>query len=110
MQTVAACGAWATPVAFRTFARRSNGTKVEPIFRFSPDGKLVDFTDMGPGPDGQDAAQVFILDVETGERTQLTHLPPAPLAGVAGTRTGDFLNDRTIVVHYVQQSRRTQSR
>jgi hypothetical protein len=69
---------------------------VEPVFRFSPNGRLVDFTDMGPGPDGQDAAQVFILDVETGQRTQVTHLPPAPVAGIAGTRVGAFPNDRTI--------------
>ena len=41
---------------------------------------------------------MFILDVETGERRQVTHLPPAPFAGILGTRVNvGFLNDRTIV-------------
>ena len=69
---------------------------VEPNFRFSPSGRYVAFTDMGPGP-GDDAAQVFLLDVESGQRTQVTHLPPAPLAGIEGTRQGNFLDERTIL-------------
>jgi hypothetical protein len=68
---------------------------IEPAFQFSPNGKLVVFTDMGPSPGGEDAAQVFILDVETGSRRQVTHLPPAPVAG--GIYVGTFLNDRTIL-------------
>ena len=68
----------------------------EPAFRFSPNGRLVDFTDMGPGPGGEDAAQVFILDVATRQRTQVTHLPPAPFAGIDGSRAFSFLNDRIV--------------
>src|SRR5262249_9805465 len=32
-------------------------------FEFSPNGKLVVYTDRGPGSDGSDAQQLFILDV-----------------------------------------------
>jgi len=71
---------------------------VEPNFRFSPNGRYVAFTDMGPGPEG-DAAQIFILDVQTGQRTQVTHLPPAPSAGIEGTRQGNFLDERTILFY-----------
>ena len=44
-------------------------------FAFSPDGLRVAFTDFGPGPDGQDALQVWVLDVDTGERAAVTRLP-----------------------------------
>ena len=56
----------------------SNGfTDLLRSFSFSLDGRLISFADTGPGrPDGQDAAQVFTLDAETGQRTQVTHLPP----------------------------------
>lgn len=47
-------------------------------FTRSPDGRLIAFPDNGPGPDGEDAPQIFTLDVQTGRRRQLTHLPPAP--------------------------------
>ena len=44
---------------------------------FSADGRTVAFADVGPGPAGEDAAQVVTLDVATGKRFQVTHLPPA---------------------------------
>lgn len=48
---------------------------------FSPDGQRVAFTDKGPDRMGQEAPQVVTLDLRTGTRTQVTHLPPlAPLA------------------------------
>jgi len=48
---------------------------------FSPDGQRVAFTDKGPDLTGHEAPQVVTLDLRTGTRTQVTHLPPlAPLA------------------------------
>jgi hypothetical protein len=51
---------------------------------FSPDGRTIAFTDMGPDATGQEAAQVFTMDIASGARTQITHLapqtPPGPLA------------------------------
>jgi hypothetical protein len=48
-------------------------------FDFSPDGKLVVYTDRGPGPDGSDAQQLFILDVTEDSPTprQLTRFTSA---------------------------------
>jgi len=42
---------------------------------FSPDGRRVTFTDLGPGPTGEKAIQIFTMDVVSGEREQLTSLP-----------------------------------
>jgi hypothetical protein len=42
---------------------------------FSPDGQAVVLTDLGPGPGGEEAIQIFTLDIVTGSRSQLTHLP-----------------------------------
>jgi hypothetical protein len=47
---------------------------------FSPDGQRIAFTDKGPDGTGQEAPQVVTLDLRTGTRIQVTHLPPlAPL-------------------------------
>jgi hypothetical protein len=43
------------------------------LYRFSPDGRTIVFTDVGPGPAGE-AVQIATLDVATGRRTQVTHL------------------------------------
>jgi len=49
---------------------------------FSPDGRTIAFVDKVPGVDGQEADQIVTVDVATGTRTQVTHLPPAvPPAG-----------------------------
>jgi hypothetical protein len=54
-----------------------------PYFHFSPDGRYVVFSDQGPGADGTDAGQLVVMDVESGERTQVTsfslttQFPPA---------------------------------
>jgi len=47
---------------------------------FSADGQTIVFSDRGPGPAGEDAAQVMTLDLETGTRRQVTRLPQAPPA------------------------------
>src|SRR5262249_22425506 len=78
--------------------RTSGGTQ----FSFSPDGRDVVFTDLGPGPGADDAVQIFTLDVATGTRTQLTHLPAVPDRAVgtgglyAGTAVPFFLPDGRI--------------
>jgi hypothetical protein len=65
---------------------------------FSPDGRRIDFIDLGPGPTGEDAAQLFVQDVITGERSQLTSLPA--LAAISPydptVFPGFFLDDETI--------------
>jgi len=44
--------------------------------------------DLGPGPDSTDAVQIVVLDLVTGQRTQVTRLPPgtpyAPSVPVTG--------------------------
>src|SRR5262245_28238712 len=78
--------------------RTSGGTQ----FSFSPDGRAVVFTDLGPGPGADDAVQIFTLDIATGSRRQLTHLPAVPDRAVgtiglfAGTSVPFFLPDGRI--------------
>jgi hypothetical protein len=68
---------------------------------FSPDSRTIAFVDKAPDADGHESDQVVTVDVATGTRTQVTHLPPAvPPAGysanaptVANPR---FLDERTI--------------
>jgi len=66
---------------------------------FSADGRTVVFSDRGPGPAGEDAAQVVTLDVATGARFQVTHLPRAmPLSHIAlDVTVVRFLPDGTII-------------
>ena len=58
------------------FIRDSGFTVLNPRFGFSPDGRMITFTDKGPDAAGNEAAQVVTLDVYSGERRQVTHLPP----------------------------------
>jgi hypothetical protein len=59
-----------------TFRQTPTRSSNFPYFAFSPDGRLVAFTDVGPDASGNAAVQVVTLDVATGRRTQVTHLPP----------------------------------
>jgi hypothetical protein len=43
------------------------------VFAVSPDGRKIALLDIGPDRDGHEAPQVFLLDLRSGERTQLTH-------------------------------------
>jgi hypothetical protein len=69
--------------ASRDPAFRAGPDPVTGVFRaspilplaFSPDGRTVLLTDLGPGPTGEEAVQIFTLDLVTGGRTPLTHLP-----------------------------------
>ncbi len=72
----------------------------EDPLHFSPDGRWLLFSDRGPDPAGEDAVQVMMMDLATGTRTQVTHLPPCrrcdPL--VFETSKGRFLPDGKIIV------------
>jgi hypothetical protein len=70
---------------------------------FSPDGRSLVMSDLGPGPAGEDAPQIFMLDVASGTRTQLTHLPAlrsalSPLQLYAGSAT--FVDNHTIAFFF----------
>src|SRR5262249_32708478 len=39
---------------------------LSPPIAFSPDGRRITFTDLGPAPDGQQAVQIAVLDLATG--------------------------------------------
>jgi hypothetical protein len=64
---------------------------------FSPDGRKVAYTDRGSRSNREDTAQIVTLDVQTGRRTQLTHLPGPtdPLNLV--TAYARFVDDETIL-------------
>lgn len=71
------------------------------FFSFSPDGRTITFIDRGPGPAGEDAAQVVILDIATGARKPVTRLPmvtaPYPSNPVAPAISySGFWDDETI--------------
>ena len=72
---------------------------------FSPNGRRIAFTDLGPGPGGEEAVQIVVLDLATGQRTQVTHLPSgsaprllraafSPVARVHRQRDGPLLHVR----------------
>ena len=60
------------------FRSAANGASDFPWFSFSPDGRFVTFADLGPDEAGKETVQVVTLNVLTGERKQVTHLPFAP--------------------------------
>jgi WD40-like Beta Propeller Repeat len=69
---------------------------------FSPNGRRIAFTDRGPGVGGEDAIQVVVLDLATGRRTQVTHLPSGtPPRVIFGefflTCCPRFIDDETVV-------------
>ncbi len=47
-------------------------------FEFSPNGRRVVYTDLGPSDTGEEASQVFTLDLATGARQQVTHVLRLP--------------------------------
>jgi hypothetical protein len=67
--------------------------------RFSPNGRIVVYTDVGPGPAGEDAVQIVTLDLASGSRRQLTQLSSASALDPSDPVTGfpRFLDDDTIV-------------
>lgn len=66
-------------------------------FSFSPDGRFVVFSDRGPGADGTDAGQLVVMNVQSGDRTQVTRLSAATQdAPTGGDVFGFFVDDDTI--------------
>jgi WD40-like Beta Propeller Repeat len=68
-------------------------------FAFSPDGRTIVYTDLGPDAAGEDTVQVVTLDVTTGRRAQLTRLPAGAIAhppGLSPTCCARFLDAETI--------------
>jgi hypothetical protein len=88
--------------AFDPAAPNSSRASLSTILSFSPDGREVVLTDLGPGPGGEEAVQLFTLDLVTGSRTQVTHLPVvadrpvAPLILVPAIYAPIFLADGRI--------------
>jgi hypothetical protein len=70
-------------------------TDQSPNLSGGPGSGRFAFVGLGPGPTGNDAPQVFLLDPFSGSRTQLTHLPAAP-AGAPATGRPYFADERTI--------------
>jgi hypothetical protein len=67
------------------------------FFAFSPNGRTVTYFDLDRAQPQLDAPQVFTLDVDTGETTQLTHLPAAtPRSRALAPFGAQFLNAETI--------------
>jgi hypothetical protein len=66
---------------------------------FSPDRRWIAFTDRGPGPAGEEAVQVVALELATGRRTQLTHLPAgtSPYLSIPVTCCPKFVDNHTVV-------------
>src|SRR5262249_29855656 len=67
--------------------------------RFSPNGRTVVYTDVGPGPEGEDAIQIVTLDLASGSRRLMTQLPTAKPVEPSDPVTGSprSLDDDTIV-------------
>ena len=63
-----------------------------PFFSVSPDARFVAYEDRGPDAEGRDADQIAVIDLKTGERRLVTHLPQGPARTVNPT----FVDDRTI--------------
>jgi hypothetical protein len=70
------------------------------LYRFSPDGRTIVFTDLGPGPDGPDAVQIVTLDIISGQYHQVTHFsePYDPRWHVLPSATSPRFVDRDTVV------------
>lgn len=89
------------PVGLPIFVWQPSGlspvTQVQaPNFTTNPRLRQLAFVGRGPGPSGEDASQVFVLDVDTGNRTQVTHLPAAP-DPLVDTCCPFFFDERTIL-------------
>jgi hypothetical protein len=68
-------------------------------FVVSPDGRTIALIDSGPDRDGHEAPQVFLLDLRSGQRTQLTHQSRVVNGLDPGLCCLGFLSRRTVVFH-----------
>lgn len=90
----------AEPV-YRVFVSTTSGQPTADFsshMTFDPSGRRFAFTDRGPAPDGRDTVQIFTIDIGTGERRQVTHLPAGghPIAGHSVTDQVIFETDHLI--------------
>jgi hypothetical protein len=69
------------------------------LFPVSPDGRKIAFIDFGPDTAGHEAPQIFLLDLRSGQRTQLTHQSRVASATDFGIYYPSFLDNRTIVFY-----------
>jgi hypothetical protein len=74
-------------------------------FEVSPDGRRIALIDFGPDTDGNEAPQIFLLDLRSGQRTQLTHQSRVVSGLDAGLCCLGFLDSRTIVFHRALDAR-----
>jgi hypothetical protein len=68
--------------------------KTQLVFAVSPNGRSIALIDLGPDTAGNEAPEIFLLDVRSGRRTQLTHLSRVAAGG--DLRFPSFLDSRTI--------------
>src|SRR5262249_39112066 len=68
------------------------------FFSVSPNGRSIAFIDLGPDAAGHEAPQVFLLDLQSGRRTQLTHQSriQRPSYLDPGISFAKFVDNRTI--------------
>jgi hypothetical protein len=66
---------WAVDSACVLWGNALCTTTTAGLIDFRPTGDLVVFTDTGPDATGRPAPQVFVMDLETGDRKPVTDLP-----------------------------------
>jgi hypothetical protein len=64
------------------------------VYSVSPNGRRIALIDLGPDTAGHEAPQIFLLDLRSGRRSQLTHLSQVATGG--NIRFPSFLDSRTI--------------
>jgi hypothetical protein len=65
-------------------------------FPVSPNGRSIALIDLGPDTAGHEATQLFLLDLRSGRRTQLTQLSRVATFRDPGIRRAAFLDNRTV--------------
>jgi hypothetical protein len=98
-------GAASREASFRVFPSESPPGFSALIFNmasFSPNSRLVVFSDRGPGSDGSDAVQLVSLDTESGRRTQLTTFAAA--SQTENTQLRAFFIDEDTVIGYARET------
>jgi hypothetical protein len=76
----------------------AGGSSVSPPIAFSPNGRRIAFTDLGPGPGGEETIQIVVLDLATHDRTQVTRLPTGTGPGLFFlTCCPTFIDNETVV-------------
>ena len=75
-----------------------NAGQLDTYFFFDPSGRQFVYTDLGFVPEtGEEAPQIFVQDLASGERRQLTRLPRVAYAGEALQMWGPIFADARTV-------------